>query len=66
MDGDMYDPNTASGKWVGTQPYYDEGKEKLQYPIQPFVLKDPDPEPEPKTSFAQRLTKAWKVLMGKE
>jgi len=22
MDGDMHNPNTSSGKWIGSKPYY--------------------------------------------
>jgi hypothetical protein len=34
MDGDMWNPDTPSGKPIGTQPYYDYIEKKWKWPTE--------------------------------
>jgi hypothetical protein len=59
MDGDMYDPNTSSGKWVGTRPQMTS--EGPKYPVQPLVLNKPKIEEET-LSFRERFARSMRML----
>lgn len=54
MDGDMYDPYTPSGKFIGTI-----SDNNGRYPIQPLVLQDVDVK---KLSIIDRVKQAIKII----
>lgn len=61
-DGDMYNPTTSSGKWVG-QGYKRYGNGDIYWKPAPLILLDPQPQ---KIGFKNRLVKATKALFNKD
>jgi len=61
LDGDMYDPNTPSGKWAGAEPEHVQGI-GWQWPVQPMPMYRAA-EPQSKAS-RNRFRRAWRILCG--
>ena len=59
-DGDMYDPNTPSGKSVHAQPYHTS--DGWKWKPEPLVLQD---VPQPKLGLLRRIGMAFDVLLGR-
>lgn len=63
MDGDMHDPNTASGKPVGAQPVWKDGR--LQYETPRGVFGQLPRRPADRSLWG-RCRRALRVLWGSE